>query len=84
MSRPELRRLRYRLCRQGMLELDAWLGRLEPALARMTGPERRALARMLEDAPPPELLAMMHGERPLPPELARWLARPECGAGCRA
>ena len=66
----ELRRLRYRLRRQGMLELDEWLGGLEPELASMGAEERRALARMLAETPAADLLAIMHGELAPPPELA--------------
>lgn len=73
MPDVELKRLRYRLRRQGMLELDAWLSRLEPELGRMPVPARAALARLLTEIPSVELLAMMHGERPIPPELAAWL-----------
>ncbi len=65
------RRLRYRLARQGMLELDAWLARL-PSPETMGDDELRALEDLLA-LEPPELQAMMLGERPLPRALARWL-----------
>ena len=67
-----LRRLRYRLKRQGMAELDTWLSGLEGPL-RQGGDE---LARAVEDLlvlEPPELLAMMRGERPLAQILRPWL-----------
>jgi len=68
----DLRRLRYRLKRLGMLELEAWLARLEPALADGEQPVIQA-ALLLMDMETPQLLAMMHGESPLPEALRSWL-----------
>jgi len=68
----DLRRLRYRLKRLGMLELEAWLARLEPALADGKQPVIQA-ALLLMDMETPQLLAMMHGEVPLPEALRSWL-----------
>jgi len=68
----DLRRLRYRLKRLGMLELEAWLARLEPALADGEQPVIQA-AVLLMDMETPQLLAMMHGETPLPEALCSWL-----------
>jgi antitoxin CptB len=68
----ELRRLRYRLQRLGMLELEAWLARLEPALCKGDEPVIHA-AQQLLDMQTPQLLAMMHAETPLPEVLQPWL-----------
>jgi len=68
----ELRRLRYRLKRLGMLELEEWLARLEPALSRGDGPVIQA-AQQLMDMETPQLVAMMHAETPLPEVLRPWL-----------
>jgi len=68
----DLRRLRYRLKRLGMLELEAWLARLEPALTDGKQPVIQA-ALLLMDMETPQLLAMMHGESPLPEALRLWL-----------
>ncbi len=67
-----IRKLRYRLKRQGMLELDVWLSRLEPALKTGDPAVGRAVMRMME-CEIPELVAMMHGERPVPGILHPWL-----------
>lgn len=64
----ELRRLRYRLHRLGMLELEEWLGRIEPALAGGDAAAIRA-ALQLMDMETPMLVAMMHGEEELPEAL---------------
>jgi len=68
----ELRRLRYRLQRLGMLELEAWLGRLKPALEAGDGQVAQA-AQQLMAMETPHLLAMMHAEVPLPAALRPWL-----------
>jgi len=66
-----IRRLRYRLNRQGMLELDAWLGGLQQAdLGCM---DVVAAIEQLLNCEPPELQAMMHGELPVPEVLKAWL-----------
>ena len=69
----QLRRLCYRLRRQGMLELDAWLEPLVRQLAHGDDAALMAAAKELLGEEPPALLAMMHGERPLPAPLAPWL-----------
>jgi len=68
----ELRRLRYRLKRLGMLELEAWLARIEPAL---NGGETEVIAAAgtLMEMETVTLLAMMHAELPLPEALLPWL-----------
>jgi len=68
----EIRRLRYRLNRQGMLELDEWLAPLEEALLSGDG-EIIAQVEAIIAADTPILLAMMHGEIPLPELLRPWL-----------
>jgi len=68
----EVRRLRYRLQRQGMLELDAWLSHLEGALALSDEAVMMAISRLLA-CEPPDLQAMMHGDKPLPQLLEPWL-----------
>ncbi len=79
-SECEMRKLRYRIRRQGMLELDAWLSRLEPALENAKLDLCSALVRLLE-CEPPELLAMMRGDRPVPEPLRPWLQSPGPDAG---
>ena len=71
-ANAQLRQLCYRLRRQGMLELDAWL---EPLVHELThgDPALLAAAKELLPLEPPQLLAMMRGERPLPDVLAPWL-----------
>ena len=68
----ELRRLHYRLMRQGMLELDAWLAGLKPALESSDARVRRSIGRLLA-MEPPQLLAVMQGGAALPDELRPWL-----------
>lgn len=70
----DIRRLRYRLNRQGMLELDEWLAPLGEALAEGDG-ETIALVEAMVATDTPELLAMMHGKIPLPDGLRPWLER---------
>lgn len=74
MDENEVRRLRYRLNRQGMLELDAWLAPLERAL-ESGGGEIVAQVEAIVAADTPELIAMMHGELPIPEKLRPWLER---------
>ena len=69
-----IRKLRYRLKRQGMLELDIWLSRLEPALEKHDEELAIALTQLL-DYKPEELLAMMQGGRSVPELLRPWLGR---------
>jgi len=66
-----IRRLCYRLNRQGMLELDAWLGRLQNA--DLQDPAVMAAIDVLLQAEVPELQAMMHGEKGVPECLKAWL-----------
>jgi len=75
MGEYEIRRLRYRLSRQGMLELDAWLEPLERALE--SGDSEIVLqVEEVVAADTPELIAMMHGELPVPEKLRPWLEKP--------
>jgi len=68
----DVRRLRYRLKRQGMLELDAWLSRLDTAILLEDKDVVMAVNKLLT-CEPPELQAMMHGDEPLPKILQPWL-----------
>jgi len=67
-----IRKLHYRLKRQGMLELDTWLSRLEPALEKHDEELGIALTQLV-DCEPEELLAMMQGSQPVPEVLRAWL-----------
>jgi len=69
-----IRRLRYRLKRQGMLELDAWLSRLAPALEKHDETLNAAMIKLM-NCEPVELLAMMQGSQPVPEVLRPWLER---------
>jgi len=69
-----IRKLRYRLKRQGMLELDTWLSRLEPALEYRDEDLNIALTQFMR-CEPTELLAMMQGRHPVPEALHPWLDR---------
>ncbi len=75
MSESEIaiRRLRYRLNRQGMLELDAWLSPLLEADFAADGVW--AAIDILLQCEPPELQAMMHGEKVVPECLKIWLSK---------
>ncbi len=67
----DVRRLRYRLARQGMLELDRWL---QPLLSADFHQDNVATAvEYLLQREPPELQAMMQGEMDIPEVLAEWL-----------
>jgi len=66
-----IRRMRYRLNRQGMLELDAWLGGLFQADIQAEGVAAAIDALLQCDAP--ELQAMMRGEKAVPECLKQWL-----------
>ncbi|MFQ5581829.1 MAG: succinate dehydrogenase assembly factor 2 [Mariprofundaceae bacterium] len=68
-----LRCMHYRLKRQGMLELDAWLAPLEQAI-ELNDPQVLAAVDRLLVCEVPELLAMMHGDKPLPETLHPWLS----------
>lgn len=69
-----IRKLRYRLKRQGMLELDVWLSKLEPALEKHDEELGIALAQLV-DCEPEEFLTMMQGHQPVPEALRPWLER---------
>jgi len=73
MQKSELaiRRMRYRLNRQGMLELDAWLGGLMQADLQVDG-VAAAIDALLQ-CESPELQAMMHGQTAVPECLKTWL-----------
>jgi len=68
----EVRRLRYRLKRQGMLELDAWLSCLDAVVLSEDKDVVMAVSQLLA-CEPPELQAMMHGDKSLPEILESWL-----------
>jgi succinate dehydrogenase flavin-adding protein (antitoxin of CptAB toxin-antitoxin module) len=67
----QMRRMRYRLNRQGMLELDAWLAPL--LRADFTNPDTAASIQSLLTCEAPDLQRMMHGDLPLPNGLEGWL-----------
>ena len=67
--RQDVKRLRYRLKRQGMLELDEWLAPLDARLEAARPEVLAAIARLLEQEPA-ELLAVMQGKR-MPPVCLR-------------
>jgi len=71
-AKVDIRRLRYRLKRLGMLELETWLARLEPALATGDVPTIQAALQLIK-METPQLLAMMRHEKPLPDVLRPWL-----------
>lgn len=70
--RETVRRLRYRLQRQGMCELEAWLAPLQAALETGDAAVIRAVGELL-DQDVACLMAIMRGERPPPPALRPWL-----------
>jgi len=70
-SEVAMRRLRYRLNRQGMLELDAWLSPL--LQADFSGDGMMDAMNVLMQCEPPELQAMMQGEKNVPECLKTWL-----------
>jgi len=70
-SELAIRRVRYRLNRQGMLELDAWLGRLLQADMKAADVADAIDGLMQLEAP--ELQAMMHGQITVPECLKPWL-----------
>lgn len=69
-----VRRLRYRLKCQGMLELDEWLAPLKSALElELNNPKVMTAIERLVSCEAPELLAMQSGTQPIPEELKPWL-----------
>ncbi|MDQ6987960.1 MAG: succinate dehydrogenase assembly factor 2 [Mariprofundaceae bacterium] len=69
----DLRKIRYRIRRLGMLELEVWLARLQPALADGDAVIFKATLQLLE-LETPVLVCMMNGEQPVPAPLRAWLA----------
>jgi len=69
-----IRKLRYRLKRQGMLELDTWLSHLEPALESYDEELNNALEQLM-DSGQDDLLAMMQGRCSIPEVLRPWLGK---------
>ena len=67
-----IRALRYRLKRQGMLELDVWLSKLDAVLESDSVKEFEAIKLLLREEAP-VLQAMMHGEKEVPECLRVWL-----------
>lgn len=72
-SEEKLRRLQYRLKRQGMLELDVWLSELNHALALGDKEILQHIEHLLT-LEVPMLLAMQTGQEPVPKELQPWLS----------
>jgi succinate dehydrogenase flavin-adding protein (antitoxin of CptAB toxin-antitoxin module) len=68
----DIRRLQYRLQRQGMLELDAWLAPLLAALETKNSDVLVAIKKILTYEVP-DLLAMQTGSLPIPEVLEPWL-----------
>ena len=71
-SNVKLRKLQYRLKRQGMLELDAWLSPLQQAMLTQDKSILTSITLLLEQEVP-ELLAMQSGKKNIPQELKPWL-----------
>jgi succinate dehydrogenase flavin-adding protein (antitoxin of CptAB toxin-antitoxin module) len=72
VSGTDLKKLRFRLRRQGLAELDAWLAPLEEPLLNGDQVVAKALTDLL-DLQPVDLLAMMQGQLPVPVPLQSWL-----------
>ncbi len=72
MMTDSIRALRYRLKRQGMLELDVWLSKLDAVLESDSVKEFEAIKLLLREEAP-VLQAMMHGEKEVPECLRVWL-----------
>ncbi|MDQ6956090.1 MAG: succinate dehydrogenase assembly factor 2 [Mariprofundaceae bacterium] len=70
----DVRRLRYRLKRQGMLELDAWLSGLDGALLSKDMDVIVAMNDLLL-CEVPVLLEIMHGDMPMPDILRAYLGK---------
>jgi len=68
----KLRKIRYRISRLGMLELEAWLEKLQPALLAGDAVVMDEVLQLLE-LDTAVLIAMMHGEQPVPAGLKAWL-----------
>lgn len=69
-----VRCLRYRLRRQGMLELDAWMSGLQEALLSHDEVVVSAINDLLV-CEVPVLLEMMHGDIPIPDTLSIYLRK---------
>jgi len=67
-----MRKLQYRLKRQGVLELDAWLLPLHQAL-QLGNPDVIQAVEMLLNYENPELLSILSGKKNMPEELKPWL-----------
>ena len=67
-----IRRLRFRLNRQGMLELDAWLLPLQEAI-ELNDPKIIEAIEYILSLEVPELIAMQAGRKNMPEELKHWL-----------
>lgn len=67
-----IRRLQYRLRRQGMLELDAWLAPLTMAINTKKPDVLTAINEILTYEVP-DLLAMQAGDLAIPEALKSWL-----------
>ncbi|MDQ6953937.1 MAG: succinate dehydrogenase assembly factor 2 [Mariprofundaceae bacterium] len=70
----DVRCLRYRLKRQGMLELDVWLSNLDDVLLSEDA-ALIAAVQMLLVCEAPVLLAMMHGDQAIPDILNVYLRK---------
>jgi len=68
----DIRMIRYRIGRLGMLELETWLAELLPAL-HAGNSELIAATCLLLERDTPELVAMMQGELALPEIFFPWL-----------
>jgi len=71
----DVRRLRHRLKRLGMLELDVWLSGLDVALCEQRDKDVIFAINQLLMRESPELLAMMEGRLATPAILRPWLKR---------
>jgi len=73
-SEMNVRRLRYRLSRQGMLELDTWLS---PLLQQAGTDDENVVSaiELLLQCEAPQLQLMMAGDAEVPEVLKRWLCR---------
>jgi len=71
-----VRRLQYRLQRQGMLELDTWMTPLLDVLQSDAAPCDKSILEAIDaliQCEAPELLAMQAGIKPIPKALEPWI-----------